>query len=76
MVGYLWELLLLQILRHRRLKVHGVALVQAENIPSLLDLHVVVDQDEFADRLMGGTERRKSKTLIKALVSVFFFLLI
>lgn len=59
---YLWELLLPQILRHCRLKVHGVALVQAENVPSLLDPHVVVDQDEFADGLMGGTERRKSKT--------------
>lgn len=73
MVGYLWELLLLQILRHRRLKVHGVALVQAENIPSLLDLHVVVDQDEFADRLMGGTGRRKSKNSDQSSGICFFF---
>lgn len=75
-VVYLWELLLPQILRHCRLKVHGVALVQAENVASLLDLHVAVDQDEFTDGLMGGRERRNSKTLIKALVSVFYFLLL
>lgn len=56
--GHLWELLLLQILRHGRLKVHGVALVQAVDLPSLVDLHVTVDQDEFAD---GLKERNVSK---------------
>lgn len=66
--GYLWELLFLQILRHRWLKVHGVALVQAVNLPPFVDLHVAVDQDELAERLVRRTEERKYNTLTRALI--------
>lgn len=48
---YLRKLLLLQILRDGRLKVFGVAFVQAVDLAPLFDLHVLVHQDEFADGL-------------------------
>lgn len=46
---YLRELLLLQILRNGRLKVFGVTFVQAVNLAALLDPHVPIDQDKFAE---------------------------
>lgn len=64
---YLRELLLLQILRHRRVKVHGIPFVQAVNLSSLLDLHVPINQDEFTDRLMSG-EKEGTLTLQSTLV--------
>lgn len=53
---YLRELLLLQVLCDRGLKVFGVALVQAVNLASFLDLYVPIDQDKLSD---GLTDRRR-----------------
>lgn len=47
--GYLRELLLLQILCDSRFKVLCVTFIQTVNLASLLDLHIPIHQDEFAD---------------------------
>lgn len=46
---------------------HGVALVQAVDLPSRLDLHVPVDQDELADRLTSPKKRKKEVDYTKGL---------
>lgn len=55
---YLRELLLLQVLRHGRVEVFGVTFVQAVDLPSFLDLHVSVHQDELAERLRSRGDGR------------------
>lgn len=55
---YLRELLLLQILCDSRLKVFGVTFVQAVNLAALLDPHVPIHQDKFAERLRGKEKER------------------
>lgn len=59
---YLRELLLLQVLRHRRTEVFGVTFVQAVDLSSLLDLHVPVHQDELSERLRSRDRRPSLST--------------
>lgn len=62
---YLRELLLLQILGDVRVEVLGVAFVQTEDLASLLDPHISVDQDELTDRLDRHTDiKAVSRTFI------------
>lgn len=68
--GYLRELLLLQVLCDGRVKVHGVAFVQAVNLASFLDLHVTVDQDEFTKSLKQ-TNQKKKKVNAELLLNIW-----
>lgn len=49
--SYLWVLLVLQVLVDGGVEVLGVTLVEAVDLPFLLDLYVPLNQDELADGL-------------------------
>lgn len=70
---YLRELLLLQVLCDSGVKVHCVTFVQAVNLASLLDLHVPINQDEFADCLMSKKQILLQRTSVKKIVCKIYF---
>lgn len=49
--SHLWVLLVLQVLVDGGVEVLGVTLVEAVNLPFLLDFNVPLNQDELADGL-------------------------